>query len=234
MLAEPTWRVHVSTWLRFFIGNRLGPYHAMPQHVINGLLNLADGRKRHTPAHAPPPAVQSANCAGLASLCCPCVSVCGGSVERGRAVRYGMRRRPTAHRSSQAATRETGSRHRAQSPSRPARAAERQRLHLLVRPASHHRTVRPARRRSLSRHRARHRHHAVSLTSRQPAATAAIVQSAVETAQVSSGVVLLRYGRMDAGEAKQSEWYSFVPVHSSVYRSSVDERQDEERSWIKC
>ena len=45
MLAEPTWRVHVSTWLRFFIGNRLGPYHAMPQHVINGLLNLADGTR---------------------------------------------------------------------------------------------------------------------------------------------------------------------------------------------
>ena len=43
MILEPTWKVHVTTWLRFFIGNRLGPYHAMPQHVIDGLLNLADG-----------------------------------------------------------------------------------------------------------------------------------------------------------------------------------------------
>ena len=45
MIVEPTWRVHVGTWLRFFVGNRLGPYHAMPQHVINGILNLADGQR---------------------------------------------------------------------------------------------------------------------------------------------------------------------------------------------
>jgi len=42
MIVEPTWKVHVTTWMRFFIGNRLGPYHAMPQHVIDGILNLAD------------------------------------------------------------------------------------------------------------------------------------------------------------------------------------------------
>ena len=47
-LLVPSWRVHVSTWLRFFVGNRLGPYHAMPQHVIDGLLTLADG---HRPRH---------------------------------------------------------------------------------------------------------------------------------------------------------------------------------------
>ena len=46
MIVEPTWKVHVTTWLRFFIGNRLGPYHAMPQHVINGIINLADGRSQ--------------------------------------------------------------------------------------------------------------------------------------------------------------------------------------------
>ena len=41
----PSWRVHVATWLRFFAGTRLGPYHACPQHVIDGLLKLADGRR---------------------------------------------------------------------------------------------------------------------------------------------------------------------------------------------
>ena len=46
-LLLPSWRVHVSTWLRFFLGNRLGPYHAMPQHVIDGMLNLAQGQLAH-------------------------------------------------------------------------------------------------------------------------------------------------------------------------------------------
>jgi SAM-dependent methyltransferase len=37
----PSWKVHVSTWLRFFAGTRLGPYHEMPSHVISGIIQLS-------------------------------------------------------------------------------------------------------------------------------------------------------------------------------------------------
>jgi len=34
------WRVHVGTWLRFFMGMRLGPYHEMNPRIVRSLLKL--------------------------------------------------------------------------------------------------------------------------------------------------------------------------------------------------
>lgn len=38
--AAVTWRTHVSTWTRFFLGNRLGPYHEMDKPIVQSLLKL--------------------------------------------------------------------------------------------------------------------------------------------------------------------------------------------------
>lgn len=35
-----SWRVHVSTWLRFFTGNRLAPYHPMPSDAVRSVFSL--------------------------------------------------------------------------------------------------------------------------------------------------------------------------------------------------
>jgi len=40
-MEVPSWRLTASTWLRFFLGLRLGPYHPMPDPVIAEMLRLA-------------------------------------------------------------------------------------------------------------------------------------------------------------------------------------------------
>ena len=78
--------MHISTWLRFFIGNRLGPYHAMPQHVIDGMLNLADG-----PTLTLQPYIRDwARVVRLTDIRLLSLLPVLASVERRRAVRLGM------------------------------------------------------------------------------------------------------------------------------------------------
>lgn len=43
--VQVTWRTHVSTWMRFFLGTRLGPYHEMSPVIVRQLLQLAQVSK---------------------------------------------------------------------------------------------------------------------------------------------------------------------------------------------
>jgi len=38
--AQVSWRTHVGTWTRFFLGMRLGPYHEMSPPIVSALLKL--------------------------------------------------------------------------------------------------------------------------------------------------------------------------------------------------
>lgn len=40
MPVSVSWRTHVSTWLRFLVGNRLAPYHPMPAEAVSQVFRM--------------------------------------------------------------------------------------------------------------------------------------------------------------------------------------------------